>query len=152
VELPHVDACFDELMFLFRRSAVLSRLRCAEAMFAACEWSDDSVEISNPDNLIQVSWSHPQPFSDRSTVINLTTKLDDWYISRCKIKRRHTELTISTLSLTVTVAFSDQQSTGLALYHAPQYVWGQEFHCRWSACVEQSDIVETLAMDYLSKN
>jgi len=30
----------------------------------------------------------------------------------------HTTLTISTLSLTVAVAFSDQQSTGPALYHS----------------------------------
>jgi len=56
VEMAHVDACYDELMFLFRRAAVLSRMRCAEAMFAASEWSDDSIEISNVDNLIQV-WS-----------------------------------------------------------------------------------------------
>jgi len=52
--MSHVDACYDELLFLFRRAAVLSRMRSAEAMFAACEWSDDAIEISNPDNLIQV--------------------------------------------------------------------------------------------------
>jgi len=62
VEMAHVDACYDELMFLFRRSAVLSRMRCAEALFAAAEWSDDAIEISNPDNLIQVS---PQRLSSR---------------------------------------------------------------------------------------
>jgi len=54
--MPNADACYDELMFLFRRAAVLSRMRSAEAMFAACEWSDDAIEISNPDNLIQVSY------------------------------------------------------------------------------------------------
>ena len=55
VEMAHVDACYDELLFLFRRAAILSRLRSAEAMFAAVEWSDDLIEISNPDNLIQVA-------------------------------------------------------------------------------------------------
>ena len=57
MEMPHVEACYDELMFLFRRAAMLARMRCAEAMFVACEWSDDAIEISDPDNLIQVWFS-----------------------------------------------------------------------------------------------
>jgi len=65
---------------------------------------------------------------------------------RQTVKQRHTLLTISTLSLTVT-AFSDQQSTGLASYDTPT------IRC-WSECVEQSSICtydETLATDYLSE-
>jgi len=54
MEMAHVDACYDELMFLFRRAAIMSRMRSAEAMCTACEWSDDAIEISDPDNLIQV--------------------------------------------------------------------------------------------------
>jgi len=73
--MPHVDACYDELMFLFRRSATLSRLRSAEAMFAAAEWSDDAIEVSNPDNLIQVSQSL------------LLSALSVWYPSRKSINQ-----------------------------------------------------------------
>jgi len=51
----HVDACYDELMFLFRHAEVRSRMRSAEAMFIACEWSDDAIEISNADYLVEVS-------------------------------------------------------------------------------------------------
>jgi len=69
--MSHVDACYDELMFLLRQAAVLSRMRAAEAMFSACEWSDDAIEISNPDNLIQVTVAHTQPLTS-FRIANLT--------------------------------------------------------------------------------
>jgi len=53
-ELAHVDACSDELKFLFRRASMLTRLRLADSTFTACEWSDEAIEISNSDKLIQV--------------------------------------------------------------------------------------------------